>query len=142
MESCIFCNIVRGKLPCTKIYEDEHMLAFMDIKPINPGHVLVIPKKHAELLTELDNEHVGQMLIIAKKIGLWLKKSKLNAKGINYILADGAEAGQEIYHAHMHVVPRYRGDGFGFRMPARYGEDTDIEELERNAAKILKVAGK
>ncbi|MBI5227878.1 HIT family protein [Candidatus Micrarchaeota archaeon] len=138
MEGCVFCNIIRRKLPSTKIYEDDHVLAFMDIKPINPGHVLVIPKKHVELLTELDDGLTGEVLIAAKKIGRWLKNSKLNCKGINYVLADGAEAGQEIFHTHIHVIPRYRGDGFGFRMPARYGEDVSTEELEKIATKILK----
>ena len=142
MEGCVFCNIVRGKTPCTKVFEDENMIAFMDIKPINPGHVLVIPKRHTELLTELDDNLAGEMLITAKKIGLSLKKSKLNCKGLNYILADGAEAGQEVYHVHMHVVPRYRGDGFGFRMPPRYDRETSREELEKIATKIRKGAEK
>jgi histidine triad (HIT) family protein len=140
MSSCVFCNIVSGKVPSTKIYEDENMLVFMDAKPINKGHVLVIPKKHAELLTDLDDSLVGEMLITAKKIGISLKKSKLNCKGINYILADGADAGQEIFHVHMHVVPRYRGDGFGFRMPPGYDDETSRDELERIAKKIRKGA--
>jgi histidine triad (HIT) family protein len=138
MDGCTFCNIVRGKIPCTKIYEDESMLAFMDTKPINPGHVLVIPKRHAELLTELDDNLAGQLLVTAKKIGGWMKKSKLNCRGINYVLADGAEAGQEIFHTHMHVIPRYRGDGFGFRMPPRYDKETSRQDLEKKAIKLRK----
>ncbi|MFH1785900.1 MAG: HIT family protein [Candidatus Micrarchaeota archaeon] len=138
MPECIFCMIIRGKLPSTTVYEDDNMLAFMDIKPINQGHVLVIPKKHTDLLTELDDRLVGQMLIMAKKIGKGLKKSKLNCRGINYILADGAEAGQDIFHVHMHIIPRYRGDGFGFKLPSRDVDETSQERLEKIALKIRK----
>jgi histidine triad (HIT) family protein len=138
MPECIFCRIVRGSIPSTKIFEDDDMLAFMDFKPITKGHVLVIPKKHAELLTELEDELAGKMIILGKRIGKALKKSKLNCHAINYILSDGAEAGQEIFHVHMHIIPRYRGDGFGLRMPERYEEESDERKLERIAAKIRK----
>lgn len=140
MEGCIFCNIVRGKINSTKVYEDENMLAFMDIKPITHGHVLVIPKRHAELLTELEDNLAGELLITSKKVGRWLRKSKLGCKGINYILADGAEAGQEVFHVHMHVIPRYGRDGFCFNMPSGYDRETSREDLERAALKIRKGA--
>ena len=139
MSECIFCMIVRGKLPSVKLFEDEEVVAFMDIKPITAGHVLVIPKRHVELLTELDDELVGKMMVAVKMVGKALKRSKLNCRGINYIASDGAEAGQEIFHVHIHVVPRYRGDGFGLRMPERYDEETDQKKLERTAAKVRKV---
>lgn len=142
MPECIFCRIVRGTLPSTKIFEDDDMIAFMDFKPITKGHVLIIPKKHTELLTELDDKLAGEMLVLAKKVGKALKRSKLNCRGINYILADGAEAGQDIFHVHMHVIPRYRGDGFGLRMPEREEEETDEKKLERTAVKIRKVFDK
>ena len=138
MSSCIFCKIVAGKLPSTKIFENESMVAFMDIQPITKGHILVIPKKHVELLTELEDSSVGRMFIMAKKVGTALKKSPLKCRGINYILADGVEAGQEIFHAHMHVIPRYRGDGFGLRMPERHDDETDQKKLENIAIKIRK----
>ncbi len=113
----------------------------MDFKPITKGHVLIIPKEHVELLTELDDHLVGELFIAAKRVGLALKKSKLNCRGINYILADGTEAGQEIFHVHLHIVPRYRGDGFGLRMPENDIEETDEKRLERTAAKIKKYLG-
>lgn len=138
MSECIFCKIVRGSLQSTKLYEDEHMIAFLDSRPITKGHTLIIPKRHAELLVELEDNLVGEMLITAKKIGKALKKSKLNCRGINYVMADGAEAGQNIFHVHMHVIPRYRGDGFGLRMPERDDEGEDDKTLERIALKIRK----
>lgn len=136
MSDCVFCSIVRGKSPAAKVYEDDNILAFMDIKPITKGHVLIVTKRHAELLTELDDELVGQMFKIAKKIAISIKKSKLGCKGINYLLADGAEAGQEVFHAHLHVIPRYRSDGFWFHMPPKYENETSRDELERVAMKI------
>jgi diadenosine tetraphosphate (Ap4A) HIT family hydrolase len=121
------------------LFENDYIIAFMDNKPITRGHVLLIPKKHSELLVELDDRIAGQMMIAAKKVAIALKKSKLNCKGINYILSDGAEAGQHIFHVHMHVIPRYRADGFGLRMPERDEEESDEKTLERTAIKIRKM---
>jgi histidine triad (HIT) family protein len=136
MSGCIFCAIVKGESPAVKVYEDDKTLVIMDRKPITNGHLLVIPKKHAEFLTELDDERVAEMFKVAKKMSLALKKSKLRCKGMNYLLADGAEAGQEVFHAHLHLIPRYRGDGFYMHMPAKYENETSTEDLERIAAKI------
>ena len=136
MSGCIFCAIVKGESPAVRVYEDDKTLVIMDRKPITNGHLLVIPKKHAEFLTELDDERVAEMFKVAKKMSLALKKSKLRCKGMNYLLADGAEAGQEVFHAHLHIIPRYRGDGFYMHMPAKYENETSTEDLERVAAKI------
>lgn len=139
MPECVFCAIVRGKVPSVKVFEDENMIAFMDYKPITKGHILIAPKKHVELLTELDDGLAAEMIVVAKRLGKALKKSRLNCHAVNYIMSDGAEAGQRIFHAHMHVIPRYRGDGFGLRMPERDEDETDVKKLERYAARILKV---
>ncbi len=139
MPECIFCRIVRGTQASTKIFEDDNMIAFLDFKPITKGHILIIPKKHTELLTELEDNLAGGMIVLAKKIGKALRKSKLNCHAVNYIMSDGAEAGQRIFHVHMHVIPRYRGDGFGLRMPERDEDEEDEKKLERTAAKIRKV---
>jgi len=138
MPECIFCRIVRGSQLSVKLFEDENMIAFMDFKPITKGHVLIIPKRHAELLTELDDNLAAEMIILAKKVGKALRKSKLNCHAVNYIMSDGAEAGQRIFHVHMHIIPRYRGDGFGLRMPERDEEEEDEKRLERTATKIRK----
>ena len=136
MTGCIFCSIIKGQTPATKIFENETIFAIMDIKPINVGHVLVLPKKHSQLFLDLDDETAGELLKAAKNIAKAIKLSKLNCKAINFILNDGEDAGQEVFHAHMHVVPRYRGDGFGFKMPPKYGEAAEKEDLERAAGKI------
>lgn len=136
MTGCIFCDIAKGKAPAVKVFENEHILVMMDIKPITKGHMLVIPKRHSEYLTDANDEIVGEMFKVAKNVALALKKSKLACKGINYVLADGTLAGQEVYHVHLHIIPRYRGDGFYFHMPSKYDDETSTDELERIAAKI------
>jgi histidine triad (HIT) family protein len=136
MSGCIFCAMIKGESPVTKVYENEHMLVIMDTKPITKGHMLVIPKRHAEYLTELHDDLVGEMFVTAKKAALALKKSKLRVKAVNYLMADGAEAGQEVFHAHLHVIPRYRGDGFYLHMPPSYERETDSKDLEKYAGRI------
>jgi len=136
MSGCVFCSIIRGKMPSTSVYEDDKVVVIMDIKPITPGHMLVISKVHRELLTEMDDDAIADMFTTAKKVGNALKKSKLRCRAINYILADGAEAGQEVFHAHLHVIPRYRGDGFYLHMPPSYERETSTKELEKNAGRI------
>ncbi len=136
MSECVFCSMVRGKADATKVYENEHLIAIMDIKPVNQGHVLIVPRKHAELLTDLEDNIAGEMLIAAKKIAIALRKSRLRVKAVNYFMADGAEAGQEVFHAHLHVIPRYRSDGFYLHMPPGYDKETSRKELEDAAAKI------
>jgi len=133
---CIFCAIAKGESPATKVYEDEHILVIMDTKPITRGHVLVMPKRHFEYLTEMNDELVGEMFKVAKKVAITLKQSKLRVKAVNYLLADGVEAGQEVFHVHLHIIPRYRGDGFYLHMPPKYENETSREDLERIAAKI------
>jgi len=133
---CIFCAIVKKEAPAAKVYEDDKMLIIMDKKPITHGHMLVIPKRHSELLTEMNDDTIGEMFKLAKKAALALKKSKLNCKAINYFLADGAEAGQEVFHVHLHIIPRYKGDGFYMHMPKEYDDETSTESLQKIAAKI------
>lgn len=134
---CIFCAIINGEAPAVKVFEDEKILVIMDRKPITIGHVLIMPKRHSEYLTEMNDETLGQMFKMAKKVGIALKSSKLGCKGLNYFLADGAEAGQDVFHVHLHVIPRYRKDGFYMHMPRNYEDETSTKELEKTASKIL-----
>ena len=134
---CIFCAIIKGKADAVKVFEDDKMLLILDRKPITEGHILVMPKKHSEDLTDTNDEVLGEMFRMAKKAGIALKKSKLGCKGINYFLADGVEAGQDVFHVHLHVIPRYRKDGFYLHMPRDYEDETSLKELEKTASKIL-----
>lgn len=107
----IFTKIIKGEIPCAKIYEDEHVFAFLDINPINPGHTLVIPKEPYENIFEIPDEVLEKMIVIAKQIAI-KQKEVLNADGINIGMNNGKDAGQEVFHAHIHVIPRYKDDGY------------------------------
>ena len=112
MDNCIFCKIIAGEIPCAKIYEDDLVLAFLDIAPINPGHVLVIPKEHHQSASTISENVAGRMFRIGSRIGILLKRRGDEYDGYNLHLADGSAAGQVVMHAHLHVIPRGVEDGF------------------------------
>lgn len=139
MDECIFCAIVAGRSPASVVYRDESCLAFMDIRPINPGHLLVIPILHATFLTDLQPE-VGRAIFgAAHRLAGALRRSGLHAAGINLFLADGEVAGQEVFHIHLHVIPRFSGDGFGLRFAPSYGQHPPRQELDATATRIKMV---
>ena len=115
MNDCIFCKILANEIQASMVYRDETCAAFMDIQPINPGHILVIPVAHAAGLGQLDPEDGRHLFEVAQKIANALRNSDVRCEGVNLFLADGEAAGQDVFHAHLHVFPRYAGDGFGFR---------------------------
>ena len=106
MSDCLFCKIVDGSIPSTKVYEDEHVFAFMDIFPLSKGHTLLIPKKHHENVYEMSPEEAGQLFSVAPKIASALKAS-FQPAGINLLNNNGAPAGQSVFHFHLHFIPRY-----------------------------------
>jgi len=106
---CIFCKIVKGDLPSHKVYDDHYVMAFLDTSPVNPGHVLVVPKRHVNLLDEVDDVMLAHVMVVAKKIGTALKTS-LGVKGYNVVINNGEVAGQVINHFHCHVIPRLETD--------------------------------
>lgn len=136
MSSCIFCDIVAGRQPASFVYQDERCSAFMDIRPVNRGHVLVIPNEHAALLADLDPALGGQVFMLAQRVAQALRQSDIRCEGVNLFLADGAVAGQEVFHVHLHVIPRYQGDGFGLRFGPGYGTQPSRRELDTVAAAI------
>lgn len=135
-QSCIFCKIARGEIPASVVAETETVLAMMDIQPINPGHVLVIPQAHATYLGDLDVKLGGDIFQLGMRVAAGLRHSGLRCEGVNLFLADGKVAGQEVFHVHLHVIPRFEGDGFGLRFPSGYGEHPEREELAHIAASI------
>ncbi len=137
MTDCVFCKIIDGTYTSSKIYEDDTILAFMDIQPVNKGHLLIIPKKHVELIADLDDDTSGKMFVLANKINIALRKSGVKLEGINYFLADGEAAGQEVFHTHLHLIPRFKNDGFGIIFPEGYRKILpEREELNVIAEKI------
>lgn len=119
MRACIFCAIIARTAESSIVYEDEHVLAFMDIRPVTSGHLLVVPKRHASGLAELDPEDGGRVFAAGQRIACALRDGALPVEGVNLFLADGVVAGQEVFHVHLHVIPRTRGDGFGLRASPR-----------------------
>ena len=111
MSSCIFCKIIAGEIPSVKIYEDEMVYAFMDIAPINLGHILVIPKAHHESASSIPEDVAGRMMKVGSRLGIALKRA-LDYDAYNLHLADGKAAGQVVMHAHLHVIPRGVDDDF------------------------------
>lgn len=132
MKNCIFCKIVAGEIPCNKIYEDEELLSFLDINPANKGHVIIIPKKHKENLLE-ENPKIGENIVkISQKISKAIKEG-LGAKSFNIVTNIGKEAGQEVFHTHIHLIPKYEGEETHFWKAKK----TNITELTLQAEKII-----
>ena len=114
--SCIFCKIVAGVIPCYKLAETAHVLAFLDIMPIARGHLLVVPKQHVELAYLADPALIGEMMSMAVRLGR-AAQAALQCAGMNFLLNCGACAGQVVPHAHLHVVPRFVDDGIHWPWP-------------------------
>lgn len=112
MTSCIFCQIIEGSVPSAKIYEDDHVYAFMDIMPLTKGHILLIPKNHKENVYDLTEEEAANLFSVAPKIARVLKE-EFTPTGMNLLQNNGAPAGQSVFHFHLHFIPRYdETDGF------------------------------
>ncbi|BFT95241.1 MAG: HIT family protein [Minisyncoccus archaeiphilus] len=113
MENCIFCKIIRGEIPCYKVYESRDVLAFLDINPINRGHVLVIPKEHYKDVFEIKEDLLVEVVKVSKMIATRLKDFYL-ADGVDIFQANGEAGEQTVFHYHMHVIPRSKDDDIDF----------------------------
>ncbi len=125
---CIFCKIIKGKIPSYKVYEDENFFAFLDIRPLNPGHTLVIPKKHYRWVWDMKEEYSQ----VVNKLANTLKK----AFDTDYV--QSIVIGDEVPHAHIHLIPRIKGDGHGSLVNLSNKKDLPKEEMENIAEKIRK----
>lgn len=134
--ACDFCDIVGERAAASFVYEDDVVVAFMDIQPVNPGHLLVVPRDHATHLAGLDPGVGGHMFRVGMRLAAALRRSDLRCEGVNLYLADGGAAGQEVGHVHLHVLPRFRGDGFGLRFGPDYGRRPGRDSLDEAAAAI------
>ena len=117
-------------------FEDADVIAFMDIQPVNPGHVLVVPVRHATHLADTDAESAGRLMAVAHRVAAALRASGVRCEGVNLFLADGEAAMQEVPHVHLHVFPRWRGDGFGLRFVPDYSTPPPRAALDEAAARI------
>ena len=133
---CTFCRILSGDLPGSVVFRDSRCAAFMDIHPINAGHVLVVPLGHAAQLSALNPSTAGHIMTLAQQIAAALRASPLRCEGVNLLLADGEAAGQEVFHVHMHVFPRYVGDGVGFSRAPASKKMAPRDQLESTAEQL------
>ncbi len=136
MSDCIFCSIVAGEAPASFVYRDEVCSAFMDIQPVNAGHLLVIPNVHATHLADMESETAGHLMRVGHRLAAAVRASGLRCEGVNLLIADGRAANQSVFHVHLHVIPRFRGDGFGFRFGPHYFELPDRPELDASAERV------
>lgn len=133
MSDCIFCKIITQEIPAEIVYEDDNVVAFLDINPIHKGHTLVIPKKHVQNIFDIDEEAVADLYQAARKTAHAVKAAT-GADGINLTNNNGAAAGQEVFHYHVHVIPRFEGDNFSHWPHTSYKND----EMREMAEKIHK----
>ena len=117
MSECIFCKIIAGEIPSAKVYEDGAKLAFMDIGPVRPGHVLLIPKKHYERLTDMPGDEAADLARVLPDLGRAVVEAA-GADGFNIHQTNGACSGQVVPHVHIHVIPRHDDDGYSFHWKA------------------------
>ncbi|MFE6028692.1 HIT family protein [Streptomyces niveus] len=130
-DGCVFCGIARGHVAASVVHEDDRVVAFMDLSPVTPGHVLVVPKSHAEGLVDLPDDLGVRVWEVGHRVGRALRLSGLRCEGVTLFLADGEAAFQEIFHVHLHVFPRFKGDSFRIDANWRVHERRVLDEAAR-----------
>ena len=123
---CVFCAIAAGEIPCFKVYEDDLTLAYLDINPFSKGHTLVIPKRHAADLLEVDGELLKEVVVRVKRLAAHIQE-QLDCDGFNVLQNNGVAAGQTVRHIHFHIVPRWNGDALAFENHA--GDKAELAAL-------------
>lgn len=136
MLHCIFCDIVKGAAEVSVCYEDREAIAFMDIQPVNDGHVLVVPRQHFETFGDLPHSLGAHLFRVAMELSPVVRKVS-GADAMNLIVSSGEEAGQDVYHFHIHLIPRKAGDGFDVPLPFPGSAMPDRSALELYAARIV-----
>jgi histidine triad (HIT) family protein len=133
---CIFCDIIHGAAEVSMCYEDSTALAFMDIQPVNPGHTLVVPRQHYESFLDLPHDVGMHLFNVAMQLGPVIRRVS-GMDGMNLIVSSGASAGQDVYHFHIHLVPRRAEDGFDVPLPFAGSQMPDRTVLDAIAARII-----
>lgn len=131
MAECIFCKILSGNAEGRLVFKNETCSAFLDIHPINPGHILVVPNQHFSRMAELPREVAGKLFETATTIFQAVLKTNIACEGANFFLSDGEQAGQEVPHCHFHIVPRFSGDGVN--VAVRKDQQTKLSAAEQDA---------
>jgi histidine triad (HIT) family protein len=136
-ESCIFCAILAGQADASFVTREERVSAFLDVQPLVRGHTLVIPNHHTADVFGIDEATGGALFATARKIAAAMPDSGLQCEGFNFFLANGKVAGQTVFHAHLHVIPRHRGDKFGIRIDPAGRETASREHLDTQASALI-----
>ncbi|MCS6962835.1 MAG: HIT family protein [Thermoflexus sp.] len=136
MNGCVFCAIVARQQPAEIVYEDEQTMAFMDIHPANPGHTLVIPKRHAATIFDIDEEDAAAVMRTAVRVARAIQKA-LTPDGLNLVQSNGRAGGQEIFHLHVHVIPRWVGDGLRLARPPVVRRERPLPEVAAELRRAL-----
>ena len=132
MATCVFCSIIEGALPASIVFQDAKTVAFLDIQPVTEGHTLLVPTAHTPNIADVDSATTEHLYRVARRITSAIYEA-LNCDGINWFVADKEAAGQEVFHMHLHLIPRYLGDGFGLRFPPDYGVHHPRQALDCTA---------
>ncbi|HEX2779259.1 MAG TPA: HIT family protein [Gemmatimonadaceae bacterium] len=135
-QHCTFCDLIGGAGEVSVCYEDSVALAFMDIQPVNAGHVLVVPRRHFESLEDLPHDLAAHLFEVALKLEPAVR-AVTNAQGINMVVNSGKAAGQDVFHYHVHLIPRRIGDGFDIPLPFPESEMPNRMQLDACAARII-----
>ncbi len=134
--TCIFCKIVAGQIPCFKLLEDEHTIAFMDINPVNPGHALAVAKGHWPMVDTIPAEVLGAVARTAQRVAKAVM-GELKPVGVNLLQANGPGAGQSVPHLHFHIMPRRAGDGVALNWEYKPGDKAEMEAIYKKLKAAL-----
>lgn len=136
MKDCIFCKIIKKEVSASKLYEDKHAFAFLDISPANKGHTLVIPKKHYETIDKIPEKELGKVMNTVQKIAKALDKI---SDGVNIVQNNKSAAGQLVPHLHFHIIPRYKDDGirYIYGKGKKYKDKKEEKQYQDNIKKLL-----
>jgi histidine triad (HIT) family protein len=135
-KQCIFCHIAAGKVAAKKVFEDEKVLAVLDINPGNPGHILLMPKEHYMIMPQLPDNELSHIFVIAKHLSNAILKA-LDVRGTNIIVANGQAAGQRAQHFMLHIIPRKEGDGLNFVLPSNQFSEQELDKVASDTRKWL-----
>ena len=137
VSDCIFCAIVERRAEGSFVHEDADVVAVMDLTPVNDGHVLVMPRAHLPQLADLSPDLAGHVVQVAQRVAAALRRSGVPCEGVNLFLADGEAASQEVMHAHLHVFPRYAGDGFRIEADWRVRPRAELDAVAADLRRAL-----
>lgn len=135
-KDCIFCKIANGEIPSATIYENSDFRVILDVAPANRGHALIIPKEHFKDIFDIDAVTAGKLFSLATEVARAMK-SVLHCDGLNIVQNNGLIAGQTVFHFHLHLIPRYEGDGIKLTWEQHESDSTDLQELEREIRKKI-----